>query len=30
MLAIANIKDYLLDGLGKMPEEIRKRIVVIG
>lgn len=28
--AIANIKDYLLDGLGKMPEEIRKRIVVIG
>ena len=28
--AIANIKDYLLDGLGKMPEEIRNRIVVIG
>lgn len=28
--AITNIKDYLLDGLGKMPEEIRKRIVVIG
>ena len=28
--AIANINDYLLDGLGKMPEEIRKRIVVIG
>ena len=28
--AIAHIKGYLLDGLGKMPEEIRNRIVVIG
>lgn len=28
--AIANIKDYLLDGLSKMPGEIRNCIVVIG
>lgn len=28
--AIANIKDYLLDGLSKMPDNIRSRVVVIG